>query len=617
MIKKTKINDLIYNKIILKLESILINHDFKFIKSKKYFIRKFNDYEHVIKINPPSYNVFIYFEDIESLILNFNISFSINSRKFEVWYENKTSKKINYSQIVETINGYINIDISEDLERNDYISLKRNTNVTVKNSSELKKDFDLDTIINSVMVEKILKIESNSTNIKLFELSKYPMSIASISLLIYGGYNEKAISLINSRHKIELEELLEKKKSKANISFEVNQLQEHLNQINKLTGIVLDNPYNNEIECKLGSDYILSLSQKSNYKEILKVSKPNIKISHHILNPINGEFIIILDNDTVIKLNKNGKKLLEFKPENSKGYTSTWHFSCGLIKDTNYFFVNNCIISPENEIFYILQKKWNKKLLTTKNITYSAEKKEYNVHCKIIAGRVIPNIINCTLTDSFEVKRIEESINNQDYISEVIPNIKNGKILISRSKNYALWYGSGTKSTIIDIQNKNKKNIYAHPTSVKGYIENIYPNCPKNFDITNAVFSDNDRYLIASSYYGKVTAWTLPNFERVELIPNENFIDKLEYGKKIQVKDTTFFKWSNGVFGGWIKEIHTFEKSDLFLTQTEDTTLIWNNDFENTNIIKDLGIIKLHSDNYLTQQVNNELIIYELNKNLS
>ena len=133
------------------------------------------------------------------------------------------------------------------------------------------------------MVEKILKIESNSTNIKLFELSKYPMSIASISLLIYGGYNEKAISLINSRHKIELEELLEKKKSKANISFEVNQLQEHLNQINKLTGIVLDNPYNNEIECKLGSDYILSLSQKSNYKEILKVSKPNIKISHHIL----------------------------------------------------------------------------------------------------------------------------------------------------------------------------------------------------------------------------------------------------------------------------------------------------------------------------------------------
>jgi len=617
MIKKAKINDLIYNKVILRLESILINHDFKFIKSKKSFIRKINDYEHVIKINPPSYNVFIYFEDIESLILNFNISFSINSRKFEVWYENKTSKKINYSQIVETVSGYINIDISEDLESNDYISLKRNTNVTVKNSSELKKDFDLDTIINSMMVEKILKIESNSTNIKLFELSKYPMSIESISLLIYGGYNEKAISLINSRHKIELEELSEKKKNKANISFEVNQLQEHLNQINKLTGIVLDNPYNSEIECKLGSGYILSLSQKSNYKEILKISKPNIKISHHILNPVNGEFIIILDNDTVIKLNKNGKKLLEFKPKNSKGYTSTWHFSFGLIKGTNYFFVNNCIITPENEILYVLQEKWNKKLLTTKDIIYSVEKKEYKVQCKIIAGRVLPDIINCTLSDSFEIKKIEESINNQDYVLEVIPDIKNGKILKSKSKNYALWYGNGNKSTIIDIKNKNKKNIYAHPTSIKGYIENIYPNCPKNFDITNAVFSDNDKYLIASSYYGKVTAWTLPNFERVELIPNENFIEKLEYGKKISIRDTTFFKWSNGVFGGWIKEIHTFEKSDLFLTQTEDTTLIWNNDFENTNIIKDLGIIKLHSDNYLTRQVNNELIIYELNKNLS
>ena len=94
-----------------------------------------------------------------------------------------------------------------------------------------------------------------------------------------------------------------------------------------------------------------------------------------------------------------------------------------------------------------------------------------------------------------------------------------------------MWFGNGTKSILFDIKKEEHKTIFGHPTTIKDYIKILYPDCPNNFDITKAIFANDESYLITSALYGKLVAWKLPNFERVELIPNSETIEKLEYGE--------------------------------------------------------------------------------------
>lgn len=615
MIKRDKIDKLAYEKIIKSLESYLLGHNYLYKKTKEIFVRTFGDYEHIITIEVPKYESLDYNNETEELKLNFNISFSIVIPQFETWFENKVKKKTNWLQVVETIKGYTCLDIIEDIDKKDFYSIPYNNNVVKYTESDVQKDKDrveLELFIQNGLKKEIDNLLSKSDINSLFVLNKYPMATNTIGLLTYGGFNEKAISLLDSRYEREIEFMNEKKLSNDNVSYFTKNFTTFIQDAFALQNIKYHNPFDSEIICVQGTGTELKFTEKSIYRETLKVPKTEISIQRYLLNPNNGDFILYLDDDRALKFNSKGEKLLEFKPVNHKKYCSTWHFSIGYIDGTDCFFVNNCIITQNNEIVYILKEKWNNKQLIAKNITFSAEENAYFVESKIIAGRVLPDVIECALTADFKTIVIQEQINNTDYLTNEISKFKNGKLVKSKSGNYAIWFGNGTKSTLLDLKKHESKVIFGHPTSIKDYIQNVYPNCPNNFDLTNSTFADDDTYLVASALYGKLVAWKLPNLERIELVPNSEAIQKIEYGELITVGKQSFFKWSNGTFGAYILEVHILQNSEIFISQTEKLTLIWNNKFENIGHLEDIGRIKVHSDRYLTQLIDNELRIYEL-----
>ena len=155
----------------------------------------------------------------------------------------------------------------------------------------------------------------------------------------------------------------------------------------------------------------------------------------------------------------------------------------------------------------------------------------------------------------------------------------------------------------------------------------MYNDTEHNFDLTIAKFSPNDEYIVGGGYHGKYVAWKLPDFERIELIPQQEMINNLVIAIRTELVDGVstrigtppeLVELKNQVFlknrGNNVRNIEFYENGDIFTTELNSGYILtWNRSFENISFTKTGGALRNHDGKYLTKQNAKELVVYKRN----
>ena len=96
MVRKTKIEELFNSKVSNPIAEVLAKHGFKYLKSKKHFIRHGKDFNQLIILNSGSAYL-SYNEDTEQIFLIFNISSQIEIPEYEKWCMEEIGERHSFS----------------------------------------------------------------------------------------------------------------------------------------------------------------------------------------------------------------------------------------------------------------------------------------------------------------------------------------------------------------------------------------------------------------------------------------------------------------------------------------------------------------------------------------
>jgi hypothetical protein len=128
-----------------------------------------------------------------------------------------------------------------------------------------------------------------------------------------------------------------------------------------------------------------------------------------------------------------------------------------------------------------------------------------------------------------------------------------------------------------------------------------------DFDIT--AFSPDETYLVAGTKFGKYIVWELPQCKRIELFPSEQSLKRMGC-KIIEVEGQKIFE--NDYWKNRIQSIHFFDNGGFFVMILKGKAiLVWNRKFENVNFIGGFFNVTIHNENFMSQVINSELIVYK------
>ncbi len=643
MIKESKIKDLVYNKVAGLLEIELVKYKFKYLKSKQYFLRQDNDYNQIIYLRYP-HSPLRFDERTDQLFLLFTISSSIKIPDFEKWYIKKIGEGSQPLANSEPIISQIELSLDDfDLENfyNPTAAQKFKKNVTLALTNGNQNPLNVISFneLMTIIPDYVSDLLKKSDIIKLFESRKYPLE--HTFLLFYGGYIDLAKIQLTKTYHYYLEEIEQKQKTSAReANLYIERFNKFIQAAQSVAQISYTNPFNRSIEVTPSKGEKFHFSLKTKFIECLRLDISMFEIKEFYINS-HGEVFFLINDNKIIKVNSKGEILFEKEIDNKTKNGYFYFSNSGIIPETNEFYINNSILTSQNELIEFdlkipTPKNGKLSINIIKDIAFSSQRQKYII---LYENNLLIYSLDKKLESSLVIEQGDcfKIITNKEWIISkrgdsiiVILDFK-GQIIntyeysksnhlcsFSKSLEHMVCYFYSTKSQYFDLNKNKKATLWAHPTYVKGYKEIMYNDIENNFGMDIAAFSPDSKYIVGGAYHGKYVAWTLPKLERIELLPK---FDSIEYFKTYQmshkIAKPEFIELEGQIFlknrANVISNIIFFEDGDIFLTEIHDSKLLllWDRDFNNLSFQQVEGNIALHSEKYLTQRTATELIIYE------
>lgn len=650
MVRESKIKELTNEKVLSLFERELDKYGFKFLKSKRQFIRQDNGFNQVINIYTPS-SPLIYDENTEQLHLVFAITFQIEIPNYENWYFEKFGEKLHFSHRIDNFTSQIELSF-DDFEKESFYEptagqkFKHSVTLSLTGGQNHHKDIiSIDDLLKTNIPNLVSKLNENSNILHIHNNREYPFQ--HIYLLVFGGYTDIANNEFQKYYNHLVNEIQSKLKiSETEASGHIEELNRFIQNSQRVTTLSFSNPYRRFVKISESKYDSLEFSQKTKFSEVLRLDISQFELKSVSINSL-GDILLFTDNKKILKINSKGELVFEKNIETKKGFDKIfWDVPSGVIKGTDDFFVNNYIIKTDNQFLELPlpTQKLKKGKLQNPHISDFAFLNDSNKYLIIYEDSFLRFDSNGVIENSLPIgqkhgnKIILEknwllTQNGKNTILDFEGNFltayeygnANNYYEFSLDFQYLVCFFYSTKSQFHDLTNGKKGTLWAHPTFIKDYKEKMYNDIHHNFGMTIAKFSPDSKYIVGGADHGKYVAWTLPKLERFELIPQPDMIKMLKPqistrytdGKSediftraelVNLENQTFLKNRHNE----IRRIIFFENGDIFTTEISSNFILsWDRYFKNLTYKKIEGRLDLHSNGCMTQRTKTELIIYE------
>jgi WD40 repeat protein len=651
MIRKAAIKTLGAKKIVPLLEKQLVAKGFKYLKTKSHFYRVRKDFKEMISYNLP-YSAITFNEETEEIFLNFFINFIIKSPKYDKWHLKTFEKRGRFCFHVNQINTRIELsfdDFTSDSFFEPTASQKFKSYVRssiIAFTKEEKDIIPIDEVVDKHLLQNISKFEYYHNVENVSKDSKYRLK--HMYLLYFFGLKDLANKQFEEYYSLLINEIEDK--SKKDRTRNVDYLMSFIEEL-KILGIDYKNPYKKSIKLIENKKEAFVFSPKTKFEEVLRFDISEYTLDLVLINS-SGGVLILVDGNKILKLNNQGEFIFEKELETQEGYEkrgNTYRKISKYIEEIDCCVFNNYLIY-EDEIIALelptstdMIKKGYKEDPNFHDLVYSSQLDKFfamfqNQFIRYSRNGKIENVVEVGKYRFGKIILEKEWIITPigtmllaDFEGKEINTYKfgggNSSFSISNDNQYLLCYGYSTKSQLYNLINQKKHTLWAHPTYIKNYKEIMYNDTEHNFDLTIAKFSPNDEYIVGGGYHGKYVAWKLPDFERIELIPQQEMINNLVIAIRTELVDGVstrigtppeLVELKNQVFlknrGNNVRNIEFYENGDIFTTELNSGYILtWNRSFENISFTKTGGALRNHDGKYLTKRNAKELVVYKRN----
>lgn len=646
MIKKSAIDAVIQDKVILALDEALREEGFKFQKAKKRFVRGGPALEQVVGVGIPNSPV-RYDPDREKWYLLVEVAPFLTSSGYESWQTKAFGASS--SLHVGLPRTLVFVDLSLD-------------------------DFDGDSFYQPTVhqafqmaVSKVLSEGGQKPAIPLEQLlAELPGVVQALGTLSgrqnlydsglvpeehgfyfsYAGWKEAALEWFH-RHHAQLLAKIEEKSGGAPGSAKrwIEDLAVLVKRVEQVAEVRLENPFADSLKVLAPQGDRLDFSTRTRFVERLRLDLSAIEVEPVCVNEA-GEMLLVQKGQRVVKLDATGRILFEGELPQRTGFKPIFHPSIGVTRGRE-FHVNNHLLSDTHQFRELpLPVRQGKDLQDpdVSDLRYLESKNVYLMRYDQFLLAYLPSgeleaVVDlgqkhqCVLVpeQGWVVKQVDEArmeiADLQGRTLEGFAHPKgNTKFAFSPGFEHVLCHGYAAKSQLFDRKSGKESVLWAHPTFMKGYKETLYRDTEQNFDLGVARFSPDGTYLVGGAYHGKYVAWKLPSLERIELIPSVEMIGLLEpfrtsrqvdgkrveetYRSEIVTLEGQGFLYNRR---NELTQILFFEEGDLFVTELSHGkfALAWNRQFQNTYHKLIHGKLARHAGKFLTQQSKTEVILYE------
>lgn len=371
------------------------------------------------------------------------------------------------------------------------------------------------------------------------------------------------------------------------------------------------------VSVKIGGKFCIH--NELNFEEAYSIVKSPNGIFDYYVN-MNGETIISHANDDLITIwSKEGVMLIECRVEQSTDKI------VGYIEDCDVFFVNNFLITRTLEVKQLKPPLIivNRKEVVVSNYrctkpVYFRDEKQWVILYSFYHKKntniahfydenfnltktvpldndfldIIPTtkwILTCKRSTYFHINDFDGNL----IVELESNNAASGHYYLdyhcfTKSFSHLFSFSYYVKSQLFNLSDFSMKALWAHTTYEKDYKELLYNDINHNFGVTKASFSPDDTYLVAGACHGKYVAWNLPGYERIELIPNAEYLAKMPNAEVVFIGKNRYLKNRNHQMGN----IQFWENGKYFSFQINQDTLIFNRQFEHIQTIENSGSIK-------------------------
>ncbi|MGZ5472261.1 MAG: hypothetical protein ACXWE0_11385, partial [Nitrososphaeraceae archaeon] len=331
-------------------EKKLTPYNFKYNKGRQAFIKKAGEYE--IEIELPKYFGSIEYDDNSGLIyLVFNLYTSIRIPNYSKWYEKNFGNKFNFSSSVSHIKLFTTLEFS-DFSESDFftpskaVAFKNFVSGTLRNNmtSENKPEFiDFSEFLLNIEHE-LEKLKKRCNADEIFGIKDSPISTIHANYLIYANQLERAKSLYNQTFDVYIDYLTKENDPQSLKSFE-----KFIEDAERLLQVKYDNPFLANLVRTEDKTVQIELIPGYKYTSQLKFEAENFKLREGLYNETTSECFLLLDNNTLYKLNAAGEKIFHQKIEIGATFNHrVFERGLSLIKNSN------CLIF-DNYIFFLGQ----------------------------------------------------------------------------------------------------------------------------------------------------------------------------------------------------------------------------------------------------------------------
>lgn len=112
MVKEQQIKELTKQKIVAPIDQELSKYGFKYLKTKEYFIRKVNGFNHIIDIHTP-HEPLSYDENTEQIVLTFHINSRIDLPEYEKWHLEKLGEPAHFTYKLDQITSQVALSFED------------------------------------------------------------------------------------------------------------------------------------------------------------------------------------------------------------------------------------------------------------------------------------------------------------------------------------------------------------------------------------------------------------------------------------------------------------------------------------------------------------------------
>lgn len=660
MLKASAIKRLTNNNIANSLAPFFEAHSFKYVKGKQSFIKIFDkEITQIVEISKVEWG---FDDDTNNHYLFFELRFGIEAQSFSKWLLEQTGiefrRNMRRETPVQETQCYLTLDLMkipvEDVNMYGMMSPSQRFKNFIAFSLSGPKYPDKDSIISvdefiKEIAQNTLNHFNNCSNLQfIFEHRPHEFSLDYLHIQTYIGNIEIAKSYYQKHNEYFINEIRELMKMKSkDLADNLDYYKVFIKVAEKFTDTKYENPFESYGTIKLltPQKQEIRITDSIVFEEIGRYDISEVKMKQYLINN-EGAVIFHYNKDKIFHINKEEniaqEIVIEYPSEEEK-------YDINKLKILNGtdFLVNNYIIKSNNQIIQLSgddeqrKNKRYKHLSTYYNVDYDSLKQKYyvvdefiwiydlNGNFESIAElpqnqypsnesvrisydpkeriQVLPNDQGILLR-RYKDKKFHNCLINYDgkIIFEI--EVNDNFFLFSNNSNFLFEHGDRGKAYLYDFKNKNKCiAMDIHPLKWKAY-KDLHFGARDEYGVRKVEFSPDEEYIAAGVTFEKYIVWQLPTGNRIELFPSEDSLKKMGIsiieidGKKI-LKSHTKYR---------TQKIHFFDNGDIFvIIHNNGSILVWNRKFENINFIGALYDITIHNEQFMSQVVNGELIIYK------